>query len=160
MDVFQAYKPLRNKIALLARDDALRVIWAYSQYLQIDRFQFPNDIEVDARFHHANPPQQLIAEWELELLAKEVVLNANLTASKERTLRAWKTLAEIVNLIKDLENRIYGHFGSEKDVLVELIRIAHRQFIWQGHFNRPGISQICSDRCRPSALVGQNELIA
>jgi hypothetical protein len=36
MDVFAEYKPLRNKISLLARDDALRVIWAYCQYFQID----------------------------------------------------------------------------------------------------------------------------
>jgi hypothetical protein len=157
MDVFQEYKPLRNKIALLARDDALRVIWAYSQYLQINRFQIPNDIEVHPRFYDTDPPQKLISEWELELLAKEVLLNANLVASKGRTLRVWKALAEILNSIKDLENRIYGNFGS--DVRVELIRIAHRQFIWQGHppnpattiryftiFNRPGINQICSDR--------------
>jgi hypothetical protein len=30
MDVFAKYKPFRNKISLLAREDALRVIWAYS----------------------------------------------------------------------------------------------------------------------------------
>jgi hypothetical protein len=159
MDVFQEYKTLRNKIALLARDDALRVIWAYSQYLQINKFQLPNDIEVHAHFYQTNPPQTWISEWELELLAKEVLLNANLVASKGRTLRAWKTLGEILNLIKDLENRIYGNFSSERHVLVELIRIAHRQFIWQGHapnpatavryfkiFDRPGINQICMDR--------------
>jgi hypothetical protein len=47
MDVFAKYKPFRNKISLLAREDALRVIWAYCQYLQIDDFTIPNDIEMD-----------------------------------------------------------------------------------------------------------------
>jgi hypothetical protein len=46
MDVFQEYRPIRNKIALLSVENALGVIWAYGQYLQIDHFQFPKEIEV------------------------------------------------------------------------------------------------------------------
>lgn len=156
MDVFREYKPLRNKIAHLALEDALGVIWAYCQYLQIDDFSFPREIEVLNSFLNDDVPQRFIAEWELELLAKEVILNGNIVASKDRTLRSWKTMSEIVNGIKDLENRIYGHFGSSEKMLIELIRIAHRQFIWQASapnsattiryfkiFNRPGIDEIC-----------------
>jgi hypothetical protein len=159
VDVFREYKPIRNKIALLAVEDALGVIWAYCQYLQLDVFSFPKEIEVLNSFIRDDFPQRFISEWELELLAKEVILNGNMLASKGRTLRTWNTLSETVNAIKDLENRIYGHFGSSGSVLVEMIRIAHRQFIWQANppnsattiryfkiFNRPGIDEICQER--------------
>jgi hypothetical protein len=159
MDVFQQYKPLRNKIAQLAIADSLSVIWAYCQYLQIDNFSFPKDIEVSSVFLRDNLPQRFAAEWEFELLAKEVILNSASVATKGRTLRQWKTLAEVINTIKDLENDIYGAFGSTEAILVEMIRIAHRQFIWQGNrpngasiiryykvFNRPGIDKICLQR--------------
>ncbi len=158
MDVFQEYKPLRNKIRKLARDDALGVIWAYCQYLQIDDFRFPKEIEIHKRFFEHNVPRAIIAEWELELLAKEVILNGNLVA-KNYTLRKWDVIAEIVNGLKDLEGRIYKEFGSQEKVLVELIRIAHREFIWQSNppnaattiryfkiLNRPIIDEICMER--------------
>src|SRR5712672_407412 len=100
MDVFQEYKPIRNKIALLSVEEALGVIWAYSQYPQVDYFQFPKEIEVSNSYLQRDIPQQWISEWELELLAKEVILNGNAIASKGRTLRAWKTLSELVNLLE------------------------------------------------------------
>jgi hypothetical protein len=159
MDAFQEYKPIRNKIALLSIEDSLGVIWAYCQYLQIDGFRFPKEIEVSNGYLGLDIPQTWISEWELELLAKEAIINGNAVASKGRTLRTWKTLSELVNAFKALENRIYGAFGSPQDVLVELIRVAHRQFIWQGNppnsasivrcykiFNRPAIDKICQER--------------
>jgi len=159
VDVFQQYKPIRNKIALLGIEDALGVIWAYCQYLQIDAFRLPAEIEVLDAFLKDDFPQRFISEWELELLAKEVILNSNSVAAKGRILRAWKTLSEIINAIKNLENRIYGHFGSPESVLIELVRIAHRQFIWQANppnsvttiryfkiFQRPAIDEICLEK--------------
>jgi hypothetical protein len=77
---------------------------------------------------------------------------------KGRTLRVWKTLSELINLLKELENQIYVQFGSPQDMLVEMIRIAHRQFIWQANphsasiiryfkiFNRPTIDKICCEQ--------------
>jgi hypothetical protein len=159
MDVFAKYKPLRNKISLLARDDALRVIWAYSQYLQIDDFKIPNDIEVIARLYSEPIPRRIVAEWELELLAKEIILNSSASNSKGRTLRQARVFSDILNTLRGLENEIYGAFGSPGSILVELIRIAHRQFIWQGNspnaattirsfkiFNHPQIVEICLER--------------
>jgi hypothetical protein len=159
MDVFQAYKPIRNKIASLAIDDSLAVIWAYCQFLQIDGFKFPAEIEVERKFLSLDVPQQWISEWTLELLAKEVILNGNYVSSKDRTLRTWNTLSEFINLLMRFENSIYGHFGSDQKILLELARIAHRQFIWQGNppnaasiiryfkiFNRPAIDEICSEQ--------------
>ncbi len=158
MDVFRAYKPIRNKIASLAIDDSLAVIWAYCQFLQINGYKFPPEIEVERKFLSLDVPQKWISEWALELLAKEVILNGNHVSSKNRTLRTWNTLSEFMNLLTKLESDIYGHFGSDKKILLELVRMAHRQFIWQGNppnaasiiryykiFNRPKID-VCLDR--------------
>jgi len=159
MDVFQEYKPIRNKISALSIEEALGTIWAYCQYLQIDNFRFPKEIEVSNEYLKLDVPQQWISEWELEQLAKEVILNGQLVAKKDRALRTWKTLSEFINSLKGLENRIYKAFGSPQSVLVEMIRIAHRQFIWQANppnsaaiiryfkiFNRPAIDEICLDK--------------
>ncbi len=135
MSVFDLYKPLRNKVAELARSDALYVIWAYSQFLQRHDFKIPEDIEVDRSLLSASPRQSLLATWELELLAKEVVLNAATTAGADRSLRQWANLARIVNQIRSLENDIYGEGDKDEKIFAELVRIAHRQFPWQ--INRP-----------------------
>src|ERR1700730_3027000 len=93
MDVFSEYKPLRNKIALLSVEEALGTIWAYAQYLQIDDFRFPPEVEVIKEYLKLDVPQQWVSEWELELLAKEVILNGGVVAKKGHQLRTWKTLS-------------------------------------------------------------------
>jgi hypothetical protein len=159
IDVFREYKPFRNQTALLEREESLGVIWAYCQYLQINQFQMPNDIEVLRAFVDLKPRQQWIAEWQLEILAKEVILNSGAKGTKGLTLRKWDTLAEYINSLKKFEDKIAAAFGSGQNILIELIRIAHQQFIWQGSppnsatsmryfkiFNQAKIDAICVDR--------------
>jgi hypothetical protein len=158
MDVFSTYKPLRNKIAKLGLEESLRAIWGYSQFLQIDDFSFPSDIEVDRKFIEAKVPQAIASEWELELLAKEVVLNSGPLTDKSFSLKRWPVFREILNGIKSLEEQIYSSFGSTDNVLIEMIRIAHRQFQWRVApnaatairyyliFNRPDIDNICTNK--------------
>src|ERR1700732_3006197 len=154
MDVFQEYKPIRNKIRLLERDEALSVIWAYCQFLQTRDFKFPTQIEVELKFFQLDLPQKWVSEWTLELLTKEVLLNSGGVAKKGNALRQWKTFSTIINAIKELENDIYGALGG-KNILIEMLRVAHRQFIWQSNipnsgatvryykiFNRDRISEI------------------
>ncbi len=159
MDVFELYKPFRNKVAQLSYSESFYVIWAYSQYMQIKKFEMPNDIDVKKDFFELQVPQQWIAEWELEILAKEVILNGSVASQKGQTIRSWETLSRVVNRLKDLENDIYGQYGSSANVLIEMVRIAHRQFIWQSNppnsitltryfkiFNQKIINEVCLDR--------------
>ena len=131
MNVFELYKPFRNKVSLLSIEDTFFVIWAYSQKLQIKDFRIPKGIEVHQTFLESQIPQSILAEWELEILTKEVILNGGAVATKGHTFRSWSTLADIVNQLKTLENEIYRLYGSGDNILMELIRIAHRQFVWQ-----------------------------
>ena len=143
----------------MAYDESLYVIWAYCQYLQMRDFKLPSDIEVDHRFGHLAVPQTWISEWELELLAKEVILNGSSASQKRRTLRSWKVLSDTLNSLKKLEDGIYGLQTSNDTVLTEIVRIAHRQFIWQGNppnsisairyykiFNQDTIDRVCQSR--------------
>jgi len=154
--VFELYKPFRNKIAELALDDSLGVIWAYCQYLQLDKFELPHDIEVNYQFTKLDVPQKWISEWSLEILAKEIILNSNPLPKRGKTLRSWNTLSDAVNTLRELENNIYSSRDSASTIDVELIRIAHRQFTWQMNapndastiryfkiFNQPTINDIC-----------------
>jgi hypothetical protein len=153
------YKKFRNCVAELAREGSLRVIWAFTQYLQTADFTMPKDIEVDPRFYEREVARAWINEWSLALLAKEVLLHSGAIAKKGASLRKWSVLGRFLNQINKLEGEIYGAFGSPNNVLVELIRIAHRTFEWQGNgpsqrsiiryhmiFNTVEISDICFQR--------------
>jgi hypothetical protein len=160
MDVFQLYKPFRNKVAALAVMESLYVVWAYCRALQFRaKFQFPSDIETDGQFLTSRVPQKFVAEWELETLAREIILNAQTTASTRRTLRSWSGMAGVINALRHLENEIYRLCSTDDQVLVELICIAHRQFIWQTNypngasairffriFDHPEIDTVCLAR--------------
>jgi hypothetical protein len=127
----QLYATVQKLARQLAYRDAFYVIWAYSQYLQTQGFHIPNDIEVATQFKTAVPPQALLAEWTLEQIAREVIQYANETSQGGRSLRQWATLAQIANALRDLEGEIYARLVGGKKIHLELMRISHRQFIWQ-----------------------------
>lgn len=71
-------------------------------------------------------PQQWIAEWDLELLAKEVIIHGTAIAKNEATFRSWNTIAGSVRALRALEGAIYKKYGSQKTIQVEMVRISHR----------------------------------
>lgn len=120
--------------------DSFYVIWAYIQFLQTSDFQIPADIEVAPQFLEAAQPRIFLAEWTLELIAREVILHGNEEPQEGRRLRQWQTLALIANQLRDLEGDIYAHFVGAKRIHLELMRISHRQFVWQQQ--RPSVPWI------------------
>jgi len=125
------YAAVQTFARQLAYRDSFYVIWAYSQYLQTSDFKIPNDIEVAPQFLAANPPQALLAEWTLEQITREVVQYANQEPQEGRRLRQWGTLAQLANTLRDLEGAIYARLVGGKKIHLEMMRISHRQFIWQ-----------------------------
>jgi hypothetical protein len=89
----------------------------------------PNDIEVSQQFITLDHQGKWLTQWDLEILAKEVILNAGDLGYGRKTLRIWDTLAESINSLKDFERKISSVHGN--NILIELNRIAHRQFPWQ-----------------------------
>lgn len=127
MAIEDNYKYLRRRIARCGVLDSLRVIWAYSQFLQVRDFSIPDDIEKHVDFRADSRVNYIIHEWELETLATEVILHAG---RGTKSMRDWSTLATIVQKLRNLENELYGA-NDNADIFIEMARIMHRQLSWQ-----------------------------
>ncbi len=128
---FEYYKPLRNHLYKIKVDDGLFVVWSFIQHLQFDQC-FPTEIEVISEFKEADYIQKIrwSSPWELETLAKEIVINSNESVA-EKSLTKWNYFSLALNKLKKLQNEISDHYTNKETILVEMFRIAHRQFPWQ-----------------------------
>jgi hypothetical protein len=131
MAIEALYRTIRSAARQLALRDSLAVIWAYSQFLQVNDFRMPQDIEVAQQFRDARPRQGILAEWTLEHLAREVIRYGDEEGRDGNSLRRWDTLAHLANTLRDLEGEIYRDLVGAPHIQLEMMRIMHRQFIWQ-----------------------------
>lgn len=129
MSIYEFYKPLRNYLRRFELLESLDVVRAYVQYLQIGEslppyIEFRDDILRKARECGIN-------EWTLEILSKELILNA--ADYSTASLRSWSAFANAINRVTDLEEKITAAYGElyKNNILLELHRAAHRQFPWQ-----------------------------
>ena len=115
------YEHLRRRLSKCGCLDSLRVVWAYSNFLETENFDFPDDIEKPSDLPR-NLPDAQFHGWELEIIAREAII-ANGDASK--TLREWETFAAVTSKrICRLENEIFGE-GQMKDIHVEMAVLDH-----------------------------------
>lgn len=130
--VFELYKPLRNHLAKISIGESFFVIWSYVQHLQFNN-KISSEIEVISEFINNDRIQKIrmCAEWEIETLMREIIINSQNGIYAEKSLRKWSYFAGAINKLKDIENDISGIFINQNNLLVELFRIAHRQFPWQ-----------------------------
>jgi hypothetical protein len=133
MTIEEHYRKVRAAVRQLGRRDSLYVIWAYCQYLQVEEFEMPQDIEVGTQFLNANPPQAVLAEWTLEQMAREVIRHADEEPRRCRSLHRWHAIGAVANALRDLEDAIYTQLVGGQRIHLEMMRIAHRQFVWQQH---------------------------
>ena len=164
MTIEDDYRRFRNRLRRFGYRETLYVTWAYAQYLQIPNFQFPRDLQVDRRFLQLDVPQRWIAEWNVEHLAREIIIHGQEEPERGQSLRNWAALADTINALKNLDEEIYAAHAIQENILLELeVRTAHRQFIWQQQrptsrwtiryykiFNTPAISRICSAATGPT----------
>ena len=152
MTIEETYRKVKSLTRQLGFRDSLYVVWAYSQYLQVNDFELPRDIDVGPQFLDAPYPRQVLGEWTLEQMAREAIRYADEEPRQGRSLRQWAVLAEVANTLRDLEGQIYQQFVDGAQIQLELMRVAHRQFVWQQFryswvpliryyklFNRPAI---------------------
>ena len=79
-----------------------------------------------------------VRKWELETLLNIFLLNLN-QSRKTRIINTLRTfdfasIARIITELREIENDEAGVLGHQEDVLLELHRIAQRQFPWQQGF--------------------------
>lgn len=103
------------------------------------------------------PPQVALKNhlyaWDLEVLVREVILNAGTRGSEG--LHTWNGLAEAIRHIRRLEGTPYGSGPARADVMIDIQRIAHRQFRWQS-----GSAKLSAQIVRASKIFGGTELDA
>lgn len=156
MNFYELYKPLRNHLRKLPIGESLYVIWSYDQLLAYNK-PLPGDIEFSYKFITALNKLSMVSPWELETLAREVIINAN--SSGNKTFKQLSYFADGINKLKNLENEMAKIYINTDNVLSEFNRIAHRQFPWQMDrpnmisliryfkiFSYPGIDEIVKNK--------------
>ncbi|SRR6266403_1620884 len=133
-EVYSAYTPLRNSLRQTNIESSLRAIHAYIQHMHFGN-DLPNYIfNTPPGYRSLKGLKNYITSgllpWELETLAKEAILHSENVVEK-KTLENWNYLAPTVNKLKGLEGTIAKIYSNSDNVLIEIYRIAHRQFAWQ-----------------------------
>lgn len=126
---YDEYKPFRNFMRRLDLDTSLLDVWHYANYVMED-ILLPDHYAVDRGAYRSSSVKSLIHPWELDVIAKEVILNAG--SGGDRCLAKWIDLATAVNHVRRLDEVAFElSVDKERDVLIELHRLAHHQFPWQ-----------------------------
>jgi hypothetical protein len=126
--MYELYKPLRNRLRTLSLLPSLMGVYRFTQFLQFDK-SLPPELRYPG-FGWTRPLNTGLHEWTLELIARELILNA--PAAGQRAMTTWNEYAALGNIIRDIEGQAWAR-APEEDRLIEyeLVRIAHRQFPWQ-----------------------------
>lgn len=119
-DVYSAYKPLRNRLQEHNLTASLEDLWALARHI-MDGGPPPVRTSSDLR--------KSIFAWDVELLARELILNASARGS--RRLNTIHSIKEVLTLIRHVEDEA-SKDSSDIDGLKNFFhRTTHRQFPWQ-----------------------------
>ena len=119
-------KPLRNYLRPFQCVSFLQAIWHLCNHLEFG-IQLPPYL-ADANPHGLKSRLGLgFFLWELDTLAREVILHCELEMGKHVT--EWRHVAIALTKLKKAEED--GSEIDEQSIMSELTRIAHRQFHWQ-----------------------------
>lgn len=126
--MYDLYKPLRNRLRTLSLLPSLLGIYRYAQFRQFNR-PLPAELRYPG-FDWTSPLEVGVHEWTLELLARELILNA--PDAGPRALTTWNEYDALAKPVRDIENEIWGRLPDGGALIeYEMVRIAHRQFPWQ-----------------------------
>ena len=133
MTLRQKYDIFQRRMRKLDLSDALATVHAYHGHI-VDRRPLPWGVGVGM------PPDYNLRSgahpWELDVLAREVLLNAGTHPNPKARLASFEDFGRAINAIKKMSD--IGVPSPGADALHRhLHRIGHQQFPWQtGRFNR------------------------
>jgi hypothetical protein len=128
VNLYEQYKPFRNYTRRFARFPSLVHLWAYSKHI-VDGVRLEPNLAVGMPLSQGELKTHL-HPWDLEILVREIIIHAHPT-SGDLDIRRWNDLATAVNHIRRMDEFISKHCEARNDLLLELHRMAHRQFRWQ-----------------------------
>jgi len=132
--LYSFYTPLRNHLRRANLESSLRAIHGHIIHQQFNK-PLPTYIR-NLPFGYNDSRTFLdfikfhLFPWDLEIITKELIINAPI-AGGPKSLEDWNYLARGINKLKDLDGEIAKLYIDKEHVLLELHRIAHRQFKWQ-----------------------------
>lgn len=168
MDIFHHYKPLRNHLKELNVQDSLIDIWSISNHVVDKSPLLPHIkfIEKSGRPISIKNSSWQIFPWELETLAREIVINSN--TKKGTRLSSIHPLAKSISIIRNIDDEIskcdIEEKGDDYNVLEETHRISHRQMMFQQPltsrrairyfkiFSHPDLDPIVAERVKMSVV--------
>ena len=137
-DLYGAYRPTRNFMRDFDLISGLEDVWRLSLHI-MEGQALPIGYPAGMSATSHKPLRKILHPWQLNTLARELVLNAG-TGGK-RSFGVWRNLALAINQILDLEGEAYSfqHRGPQ-DALQELHRNAQQQFPW--HPSNQGVNPL------------------
>jgi hypothetical protein len=127
--VYEHYKPLRNFLRGFNLWSGLGAVYCYMQYLQFDR-PLPEQLKNGPLKLGKNNLDAGLHAHLVELLARELILNAPARGGKPFTTAG--SAFKAMDMIHKLDDKSWGLHGSRSDdILLQLSRIAFKQFPWQ-----------------------------
>lgn len=150
IDLYPAYKPFRNYMRRFGLVPSLQQLWGYVLHIAEKQPLHPSLAE--GKPAHVDMVSHL-HPWDLEILVREVILNAGDRGSDG--LSRWNELATAVNHIRRLEGVPYTPGDERANVMVDLQRMAHRQFRWQS-----GSAKRAAQIVRALKVFGSDQLDA
>jgi hypothetical protein len=128
--MYEAYKPFRNHLRRFALLQSMAAVWHLAQHLENGAPLPPGLQPAPSAFEPAPTLQGRLYPWDLDILARELVLNAGPVG--DRDLGALLELKTALGHIRRLEEETSkAFFAAGGDVMREMHRIGHRQFPWQ-----------------------------
>lgn len=142
-EIYNLYKPFRNRLTKYNVIDSLYVIWGYSRNYIFDH-PFPNDIAKPAGFNPLESNKQNrkyrgLFDHELEYLLKEFIINCD-SFETNKSFREKGEMSALINYMRfTLNEEIDKKYTVQGNFLLEFNRMAHRQFIWQLNYSHKAI---------------------
>jgi hypothetical protein len=129
MSLYHDYKPFRNFTRQFDLEASMLDVWHYALFLTDDK-PLPPHYAASRAEHQFVSLKTLVHPWELEIIARELILNAG--RSGDCSLAKWSDLRAAINHVRRLDEITFELSDDKmRDVLIELHRLAHRQFPWQ-----------------------------
>jgi hypothetical protein len=129
-------KVFRTRLSLADDELFLRALWSINAVQNGDGEptarllrDVPADLDPGKMFG-----KRSIYPWELDTLANELLTTPKHDFYRSFDCRSWRALAELTNLLRNIENAEYGARRQHGSMYVEMGRIASRQFDWQRSF--------------------------
>lgn len=134
--IFEYYKPLRNLVRQVELGESLFYCWQIANYLCIYNNKLP-DIDFKPQDKGKISDKNyfrfyVVSEWDLEFLVQEIIMESpKRIYGKKKSIKNLDFRNNIVDKIRSLQDFSIKDSLEGDNVLIELNRMAHRQFLWQ-----------------------------